>query len=67
SYVVVHYDSLSEDERRSIEAMLANGVGTGRLRFIKSYADAGRADLYALTKTEPQAQSEEPPPLLPAL
>jgi hypothetical protein len=67
SYVVVHYDTISEDERRSIESLLANGMETGRLRFIKSYTDAGRADLYALTKTEPQAQSEEPPPLLPAL
>jgi hypothetical protein len=68
SYVVVHYDTLPEDERQSIEALLANGIETGRLRFIKSYTDAGRADLYALTKTEPQAQSEEPSrSLLPAL
>ena len=64
SYVVVHYDSLSVYDRDAIETMLANGTETGRLRFIKSYKDAGRADLYALTKIEPQAQSEEPTPPL---
>jgi hypothetical protein len=67
SYVVVHYDSLPAADRDAIEAMLANGRETGRLRFIKSYTDAGRADLYALTKIEPQSESEEPTPQLPSL
>jgi hypothetical protein len=33
------------------------------LRFIRSYQDRGRKDLYAITKTEPAAQGETPAPL----
>jgi hypothetical protein len=62
SYLVVHYDSLSTDDRQAIEALLKSGIETGRLRFIKSYTDTGRAELYALTKIEPDSQGEEPAP-----
>ena len=59
SYVVVHQDWLNPDERQAMEALLSDGVKTGRLRFISSYTDAGHAALYAVTKTEPPSQSEQ--------
>jgi hypothetical protein len=62
SYVTVHYAMLSPDERTNVEDFLSRGVASGRLRFIKSF-DAGivdgvsqHNDLYAVTRTEPNAQ-----------
>jgi hypothetical protein len=65
SYLTIHNASLDPLGRAALESFLARGRATGRLRFIRSYGDEGhRQDLYAVTKTEPLAQSEatEPPP-----
>jgi fumarate reductase subunit C len=63
SYVTVHYSLLSSEDRVAIDSFLNRGVAMGRLRFIKSF-DAGSSagvrqhnDLYAVTRTEPDAQS----------
>ena len=64
SYLTVHHALLSPEERDGIESFLERGVATGRLRLIKSFPAAPsegpeeRDDLYAVTKTEPKAQSE---------
>jgi hypothetical protein len=63
SYVTVHHAFLSPDDREAIQSFLDRGVAAGRLRFIKSFAgeisDAviQHNDLYAVTKTEPNAQA----------
>lgn len=62
SYLVVHNGSLYPESRVAVESFLAQGVAAGRLRFIRSYGDRKRNDLYAITKTEPAAQSEALPP-----
>lgn len=63
SYLIVHNGNLLPDNRAALEFVLARGTATGRLRFIRSYnADPLRDDLYAVTKTEPQAKSESPLP-----
>jgi hypothetical protein len=66
SYVVVHYRYLTTESAREIDAMLKRGMGAGRLRFVRRYEDAGRADLYAVVKTEPQARTEDTTPPLAA-
>ena len=64
SYLVVHNSYLTPPPRRALESALRNGTATGRLRFIRSYgADARtRQDLYAITRTEPDARGEAPAP-----
>lgn len=62
SYLVVRNGSLYPESRVAVESFLAQGVAAGRLRFIRSYGDRKRDDLYAITKTEPEAQSEALPP-----
>ncbi|HLL16686.1 MAG TPA: hypothetical protein VK388_16630 [Pyrinomonadaceae bacterium] len=66
SYLVIHYSYMTPEETAATETMLRQGIETGRLRFIRSYRDRGRKDLYAITKTEPAAQSEShaPPELV---
>ena len=59
SYLVMHNDSMGSANQLAIEAVLARGIAAGRVLFIKSY-EAG--DLYAVTKTEPNAKSEGQPP-----
>jgi hypothetical protein len=62
SYLTVHHALLSPGEREGIQVFLERGVATGRLRFIKSFPAAlgeengQRDDLYAVTRTEPNAQ-----------
>ncbi|HEV7858810.1 MAG TPA: DUF4214 domain-containing protein [Pyrinomonadaceae bacterium] len=66
SYLTVHNASLNPESRAALESFLARGIASGRLRFIRSYGyHRRRADLYAVTKTEPDARSEAPlpPPL----
>ncbi len=60
SYLVIHNPLIEAERRQSYESFLAVGLSTGRLRFIKRYG-AGD-DLYAVVKTEPNAQSEAPLP-----
>ncbi|HEV7903709.1 MAG TPA: hypothetical protein VGO96_07710 [Pyrinomonadaceae bacterium] len=62
SYLVIHYAHMTPEETTATEQLLRQGLQTGRLRFIRSYQDRGRKDLYAVTKTEPAARSESPAP-----
>jgi hypothetical protein len=64
SYVVVHYGYLTTDGAHEVDEMLKRGMGAGRLRYVRSYEDIGRADLYAVVKTEPQARTEDSAPPL---
>ena len=64
SYLVVHNGMLSLESRLAIESVISRGMATGRIRFVNSFGDSkSRDDLYAITKTEPSAQSEAPPPV----
>jgi hypothetical protein len=63
SYLTIHNASLNPESRDALESFLARASAAGRLRFIRSYGDDKRRnDLYAVTKTEPLAQSEAPMP-----
>lgn len=64
SYLVINYSFLTVDDRLAIEPMLAQGIAAGRLRFIRSDGEPARHDLYAVTKIEPEAESEGPLPSL---
>ncbi len=66
SYLVIHYSYMTPEETAATDTLLRHGLETGRLRFIRSYRDRGRKDLYAITKTEPAAASEShaPPELV---
>ena len=57
SYLVVQQELIKPDRRVDYEVFIARVLAAGRLRFIKRFD--GRADLYAVTKTEPGARSEE--------
>jgi hypothetical protein len=60
SYLVVHNTRIEFNRKTDYETFLAHEVAAGRLRFINRFD--GRDDLYAVTKTEPQAVSEAPAP-----
>ena len=60
SYVVIENQLIPPERRIDYENFLANGLVTGRLRFINRFDD--RSDLYAVTKTEPDAKTEAPLP-----
>jgi hypothetical protein len=62
SYLVLHYSRMTPEERTAIDSLLRQGLQMGRLRFIRSYQDRGRKDLYAITSTEPAARTEAPVP-----
>jgi len=57
SYLVIHNSAITPERRIDYESFLARAVDSNRLRFIRSFGD--RDDLYAITKIEPQATSEE--------
>ncbi len=57
SYLVVQTHLVPPERRDVYEIFLARSVATGRLRFIRRFD--GHDDLYAVTKTEPEARSEE--------
>ena len=62
SYLVVHDWSLPVESRPATRDLLARGIATGRLRFIAAFPGTGingneGAELFAVTKTEPDAQS----------
>jgi hypothetical protein len=61
SYLVVHNKFLEPADRLAIEFRLAAAIGENRIQFIRSFDDA---DLYAVTKTEPNAKSEAQPRFL---
>ena len=56
SYLVVHNALLPPERAPDYENFLARAVASGRLRFVNRFD--GRDDLYAVVKTEPNAQSE---------
>jgi hypothetical protein len=60
SYLVIHYSELLPERRADYESFLTQAVGSGRLRFIRRFGD--RDDLFAVVKTEPQAETEAPMP-----
>ena len=60
SYVVIENHLVPPERRIDYETFLVRSVVTGRLRFINRFD--GRSDLYAVTKTEPDAKAEAPPP-----
>ena len=64
SYLVVHNERLAPERRADYETFLARGLASGRLRFVNRFD--GGADLYAVTKTEPGAQTEAPLPFIPS-
>ncbi len=70
SYLTVHNAFIATGERPALETFLASRVAQGRLRFIRSFADgpadADRKDVYAVTRTEPDAITavETAPPFL---
>ncbi|HEU4598070.1 MAG TPA: hypothetical protein VFS10_23280, partial [Pyrinomonadaceae bacterium] len=57
SYLVVQTHLVPPERRDVYEIFLARSVASGRLRFVRRFD--GRDDLYAVTKTEPEARSEE--------
>ena len=57
SYLIIHNDLLDLAQAPAYELFLARGLASHRLRFIRRL---GAADVYALSKTEPEAQIEQP-------
>lgn len=55
SYVVVHRSRLLAAERPVFQAFLARGLAADRLRFVGRFDGPRRNDVFAVTKTEPQA------------
>ena len=67
SYLVVHEPQFRPEARAAVRAMLRRAIAGGRLRYVNSFAGTGvngneGADLYAVTKVEPDARGEAPPP-----
>lgn len=59
SYLVVHRSALDDEGRGAVSDFLNRGVAAGRLRRVASFGDAQTGDeLFAVTKTEPDALSE---------
>lgn len=64
SYLVIHNERFAPERRADYEMFLARGLSSGRLRFVNRFDDG--ADLYAVTKTEPDARTEAPLPFTPS-
>lgn len=63
SYLVVHHAALPVENVDAVRDFLRRGVGAGRLRLVGTYGEgAARDELYAVTRTEPEAAPEAPPP-----
>lgn len=60
SYVVIENRLIVPERRADFNSFLAAALKTNRLRFVNRF-DGGN-DLYAVTKIEPEAQSEAPVP-----
>ncbi|HVS21869.1 MAG TPA: hypothetical protein VHD88_08480, partial [Pyrinomonadaceae bacterium] len=60
SYLVIHDGKLSPESRPDVQRFVVRAVADRRLCYIGSYDQ--RNDLYAVTKTEPEAKSETPLP-----
>jgi hypothetical protein len=57
SYVTVRRAGIPEAQAGSIRRLLADGLASGRLRFVRRFRPGD--DLFAVVKTEPQARSFE--------
>ncbi len=60
SYVTVHRSLVPSIQRAPIEALITEGLASGRLRFVRRFRPGD--DLFAVVRTEPDARSLEPPP-----
>jgi hypothetical protein len=58
SYLVIEDDLVPSERRAAYNSMLTRATASGQLRFINRFD--GRSDLYAVTKTEPEAQADLP-------
>lgn len=56
SYVVVRRSLVEPERQAEFTTFFGDAIASGRLRFIGSYD--GSDDLYAVMKTEPQAQAD---------
>lgn len=56
SYLIIHNDLIDSVRAPVYELFLARGIATNRLRFVRRL---GAADVYAITKTEPDAVTEQ--------
>ncbi|HEV2862732.1 MAG TPA: hypothetical protein VGX48_17080 [Pyrinomonadaceae bacterium] len=65
SYLVIHNADLAPQRRPDYENFLSYSLASGRLRFVARFD--GGADLYAVTKTEPDARQEQPLPFEPTV
>ncbi len=65
SYLVIHNADLAPERRADYENFLSIALASGRLRFVNRFE--GGADLYAVTKTEPDAKQEAPLPFVPTV
>jgi len=57
SYVTLHRSLVPSNQRAPIEALLSEGLASGRLRFVRRFRPGD--DLFAVAKTEPDARSLE--------
>jgi hypothetical protein len=59
SYLTIHYAAMGGESRDAYENFLRRGVAEGRLRLVGVYGEGTkRKELYAVTKTEPEAQGD---------
>ena len=65
SYVVIHNQLITPERRADYEGFLGRGLASGRLRFIRRFEPGD--DLYAVTRTEPDAKQEAPLPFEPTV
>lgn len=61
SYLTVRRPGMPDEQRSPVEALVADGLASGRLRFIRRFRPGD--DLFAVVKTEPDARSLETLPL----
>lgn len=62
SYLSVNESWLSQDERKALHPVLANGIAAGRLRYVGRFDGRRRTDLYAVSKVEPNVPPGPPLP-----
>lgn len=66
SYLALHDGRIDPRDRPAWRDFLLRGMESGRLRFVGRFDGRRRNDLYAVTRTEPDARSLGPLPWIPA-
>lgn len=61
SFVAVRDSWLDPDQRDALRRFLAEGLESGRLRFVRRFEGRSRDELYAVVKTEPGVSGGTPP------